>query len=200
MEVREEGIDDPEGVTGTDEEVGFAVRDGAGAAEGVLEGADDGGAGGDDAPALGTSAGDGVGGGGREAEALGGEDVRGGVLGADGTEGSGADLQREEGTLDTGRVQPREEVGGEVEAGGGGSGAARIAGVDGLVAVGVAVVVVDVGREGDGADGGGIDGAVKGDGDAFIVAVAHGGGEGAVAGVEAELAAGGGGAAGTDQG
>ena len=129
--------------------------------------------------------------------ALGGKDVLGGVLRADGAEGAGSDLEREEGVLDSRLRQPLEEAGGEVQTGGGGGGAARLAGVHGLVALGVARELADVGREGDGAGGGGVDGAVEGHRRDLLRAATDGRGEGTVARLQPVLAAGGGGTPGT---
>ena len=82
----------------------------------------------------------------------------------------------------------------------GGGGAAGFAGVDSLVALGVAGEVADVGREGHGAGGGGVDGAVEGDRGGVLLAATDGRGERAVARFEPKLASGRRGAARTDEG
>ena len=71
------------------------------------------------------------------------------VFGADGLEGSEADVEGDGLDLDAVCAELGEDLGREVEAGGGGGGGAGFVGEDGLVAVAVfgGVVAVDVGRQ-----------------------------------------------------
>ena len=73
------------------------------------------------------------------------------VLGLDGQEGAGAHVQRHEMAGDAARVQRRQQLGREVQAGGGRGDGALAARVDGLVALGVlglhGALAGDVGRQ-----------------------------------------------------
>jgi hypothetical protein len=119
---------------------------------GGLEGAYDGGADGDDGLFGGAGLGDGAGGGGGDLVALGVEPLTVELTVAERGEGAGADVQRDRRATDAARLQRREELGGEVQAGGrrgDGAGGAR---EDGLVALAVGVVgrrALDVGRQRD---------------------------------------------------
>lgn len=158
VEVGEEGVDDVELVGRVDEDVGAAgggFEGGAVAAE-VFEGAGDGGADSDDA----VGGIDFVCGLGAELEVFFVHAVFLEVIDGNRTEGADADVEGEEAVGMGG-----EELGGEVEAGGGGGDGAVLFGVDGLVAfaVGVFLLTIDVGREGESAVDGFIDGFVPRD-------------------------------------
>jgi len=182
VEVGEEGVDDLELVGGVDEDVGAAAGGGewfALTAE-VFEGAGDGGADGHDAPG-GIDLGGGCG---LEGEVFLVHAVLAGVLDGDGAECANADVEGEEAVGLGG-----EEFGGEVKSGGGGGDGAVLFGEDGLVAiaVGLFLLAVNVGREGEAAVDGFIDGGIPGD---EAVALGIDVGDGADASADGDGAAG----------
>ena len=64
-----------------------------------------------------------------------------------GAEGVETDVERHDGSPHAGRLQRRQQLGSEVQAGGGGRGRARRARVDRLVPIGRRGAVMDVGRK-----------------------------------------------------
>jgi hypothetical protein len=157
VEVGEQGIGAVEIVAGEDEEAGFAVEgvDGAVFVGGGFEEAERGGADGDEAVARGAGGVDAGGGLGGDVAAFGVDLVLVDVVVAERQEGAGADVQGDGFALDVVGGEAREEVGGEVEAGGGGGDGALVLGEDGLVVGGVggggALGAGDVGGQGEGA-------------------------------------------------
>jgi len=143
VEVGEQAADDAEAVAGGDKEggragVGLEVEgSGRGLLGEVFEGAGGGGSGGDDAAAFGEGAVEGVGGGGGEGVTLGVEANVGEAGDADGLEGAKANVQGEIRDLDAAGAEGGEDLGGEVEAGGGRGGGAGMARVDGLISLAV---------------------------------------------------------------
>lgn len=153
MKVGEDCIDGFEGVGRVDENPG-ASGGGGEAAVGVddgFEGADAGGADGDDAPAAVAGGVEGFGGFRGEFVAL---LVHGVILDGvafHGTEGAGADVEGEFDDAAAAGADLVEHFRGKVESGGGGGDGAGMFGVDGLIAFGVVlgeVVAVNVGGEG----------------------------------------------------
>ncbi len=122
-------------VAGGDEQPGVA-RPGCHGAVGPgarFEGAQDGGADGDDPAATGAGGGDGGGGGLGHLAPFGVHEVARGVLGLDRGEGAGADMERDEAAPDPGRIQAGEQFLGQVQRGGGCRDRTVAAGEHGLV-------------------------------------------------------------------
>lgn len=201
VEVRDEDVDDAEGIAGEDAQFGpaFVGLDAAAFGGDMFERADDGGPDGDDSPAGRTGGLDRGGRLGRDGDVFGVEVVLARVFDLDGPERAGAYFEGHARAFDAGFIERTEEFGGEVEAGGRGSGAPRKAAIDGLVAFGVAVVVSDVGRKGNGADRCGVESTVEFEDHRAFGALDDGGGEGTAGGPELEHPAGDGLAGGTEE-
>ncbi len=156
VEIGQERIHDAEGLAGIEEDAGFSAAgkdqgasQGGGFCGGILEGANHGGADGEDG-AAGTAGGDDRGGGGGRAHV---GFARAGVVfearNADGLESAEADIEGERVDFDAGEAQAGEDFGGEMEAGGGSGDSRAAGGVNGLVTltVGELVFAADIGRE-----------------------------------------------------
>ena len=166
VEVGEEALDDFEFVAlirmgaGREEEAGGAGVGGdvgLGAGD-MFEGAGGGGAYGEDAAFFADGFVDGFGGGGGEGVGLGVEADVFGAFYADGLEGAEAYVEGEVRDFDAACGEGLENLGSEVQAGGGSGGGASFVGEDGLVAgavfggVGFGFFAVDVGRKREMAD------------------------------------------------
>lgn len=84
--------------------------------------------------------------------------VIGGIVGLDGQEGAGADVQRDEMAFDAGAIERIEQPGREMQAGCRRGDGAFLTGIDRLVVLAVALVLGalggDIGRQRNMADGG----------------------------------------------
>jgi len=153
VEVGQEAADDPELVAGAEKDTGLSgvrlKRCACCDLSAVFEGAGSGGAGGDDAATLALCCVDGFGSGGRERVVLGVEVDIFELFHADGLEGAKANVEGDGFDPDANLPELREDLGSEVQAGGGGGGRAGFVREDGLIAVAVldAVVAMDVWRE-----------------------------------------------------
>jgi len=150
----------------------------------MFKGAGGGGSGGDDSAAFGEGAVEGVGGGGGEGVALGVEADVGEAIDADGLEGSETDVEGEGCDFHAAGAEGGEDLGREVEAGGGGGGRAERMRVDGLVSLAVlrgvglgGLTAVDVGGKGHVADAGERGVEVRGRGEAEGALAEGAGGE-----------------------
>ncbi len=192
VEIGDEDIDEAERVAGEDAKLGpaFVRLKTAALGDDMFERPDHRRPDGDDPPPVDAGGSNGGGSLCRDGDVLGVEVVVAGVFDLDRPEGAGADFEGDGCSLDAGFIERFEECGGEVEAGGGGGGAPGDAAVNGLVAFGVAFVAGDVGRERDGADGGGIEGALEFEEDDALGALDDSGTKRPFGGVELEEPAG----------
>src|SRR5688500_6956876 len=148
MEVRQQGIDDLKGVPGENSQRGPAVvgLDGAAFPGDVFQRPDDGSTNGENPARLVSRPGDRLCGADRDAYVFGMEDVVSWVLGHDRAERARADLQRDLRPAYIARFQFLQELFGEVQPGGRRRSAGRLPRVNRLVALGVALEVLDVRR------------------------------------------------------